>query len=113
MINEKIEKRFMFDLEMGVFKNDYNKITGTPSIIFPIDKDYIKLLKILENNSFDLNSGIFSSYSDTFEFIEEIIYEFDSVFCAIYMNTRHVVITLSVDIINDIPEYVKEYELDE
>jgi len=98
--NEKIEKKFLFDLEMGIFKVDKQ----SDVIVFHKEKTkYLQLEAIL--NKFGFTRLTFSnSYSTVIGIdLNEKIY---------FINIREIPdFSYDIKCFNKIPEYIMEYKL--
>jgi len=114
MTNRDIERKFMFDLEMGVFNKDSSKV-----INFKTNEDSPKLLKILDNlGRSDNEPDRVFMYKDPYikGLMENKAYitidmndssyavrKFDNAYLSEFPGLCSRMI--------DIPEYVKEYKL--
>jgi len=120
MTNQEIEKRFLFDLEMGYFKN-YDK-GNTSLIYFDIYTyaDLITLCKILISNGYNLdrNASDFTDLLLSQLFIStHVLYK-----VPICIKTKYFAIhdMEKVDkrfydkdvFFNELPEYINEYRLE-
>jgi len=109
MNNQEIEKRFKFDLEMGVFKlYDFDKVIFSDSIFYELKMETLfKNIGYMKNMNFYLMLDQISMESERFKT------------CFIIDTTRKIfsIHTLGFTgknydkYLNHIPEYLKEYKL--
>jgi len=122
MTNEEIEKRFLFDLEMGVFKTssyDYFHIKSDENAIAFIEyyrrstENVAKIMYILRKNGFKVDRYTSDSFRDLDDDSRAIIVIgrqrklFTKIICDISVSYKELVGSYC----NKIPDYIKEYKL--
>jgi len=107
MDSEKIEKKFLFDLHMGIFKpyGHYDKLCA-----FKCDRNIIRLVRLLENNGF--KEVTVKGYKYTRKDLRNFNKRF-SINISIENKEFHIVDRLHCyeNYYNTIPNYIKRYDI--